>query len=666
MTKQEIVLRASVSSWETDRGCAVDGTIHLSGQNYKIRLYLTQNCHLNPGDLVMTTAKLRLTDEGGSKEPTFHRTNGILLLGYQSGDLTIEHGDPGIWDFPGILREKSLRTIERLIPGEAAGFAKALLLSDRSDMSYLRSSQFCVTGISHIVAVSGLHVTILFTLLYCFAGKRRYLTAVIGIPSLILFAAMAGFVPSVTRASIMQILFMLALVLNREYDAPTALSFAALAMLIWNPLVIAAVGFQLSVASVAGIFLFSGKIRNWISRFIPEGKKKSAYRATRIWFIGSISVTMGATIMTMPLVAIYFGTISLVAPITNLLVLPVVSFIFYGTALVCLLGNLLPITASVLGWMVSILIRYVYAVTGILAKFPLAAVYTRSVYIVFWLVFCYIVLTILLCSRKKNPVLGTGLCAAALAIALTASYAEVRRDDYRVTALDIGQGQCVLLQCNGETYMVDCGGSYGKDAGDYAARTLMSQGIFNIDGVILTHYDEDHIGGVEYLAQRIGIGTIYLPDVAGMVSFQQRICQVKDDMVFYPINQDMELPIGKGKITIFEPEDAGNSNDSGVVVLFQREKYDTLVTGDMSMVKERQLVREKELPDCEVLVVGHHGSKSSTSEELLYATAPDVAMISAGLHNSYGHPSEDVLSRLMAYGCQIFRTDLMGDIIYRR
>ncbi len=662
---QEIVFRASNSAWETERGSAVDGTIRLGRRNYKIRLYLKENNPVCIGDFVKTTAKLRLTDEGGSKEPTFHRTNGILLLAYQAGDAVIEQGKSGIRDLPGILREKSLELIERFIPGESAGFAKALLLSDRSDMSYLRSTQFSVTGISHIVAVSGLHVTILFALLYFLAGKHRYITAVIGIPSLVMFAAVAGFVPSVTRASIMQILVMLALALNREYDPPTALSFSALAMLIWNPLVIAAVGFQLSVAAVAGIFLFSGKIRNWLNTFVPQGQKRSTYQKLRAWMITSVSVTLSATMMTMPLTAVYFGTVSLAAPITNLLVVPIVGCIFYGIALVCLFGNLLPVAAGLVGWGLSVLIGYIFAVTDFLASFPLAAVYTRSIYIVFWLIFCYIIFTYLLVTQKKKPVLSAVLCGAALLIAIAASYAEVRQDDYRVTALDVGQGQSILLQCNGETYMVDCGGSYGKNAADYAVRTLLSQGIFRLKGLILSHYDEDHVGGVEYLVQRMGIDTIYLPDVEGMSAFQERIRHVDESMQFCPINQDMELSIGEGKITIFAPEQGGSSNDSGASVLFQREKYDTLITGDMSMVKERQLIQDRQLPDCEVLVVGHHGSKNSTAEELLYSIAPDVAMISVGLHNAYGHPSEEVISRLMAYGCQAFRTDLMGDIIYR-
>ncbi len=305
------------------------------------------------------------------------------------------------------------------------------------------------------------------------------------------------------------------------------------------------------------------------------------------------------------------------------------------------------------------------AVTDLLSGIPFAAVYTRSIYIVFWLIFCYCVLFITLLSEKKHVFAGTVLCGVSLLIALMASCAQVRMDDYRVTALNIGQGQCILLQCNGKTYMVDCGGDYGEDAGDYAARTLLSQGISHIDGVILSHYDEDHVGGVEYLTQRVEIKTIYLPDTDGMDDYQKRIRQVDDTVQFCPVNQDMELPIGDGKITIFAPEQSSSSNESGVVVLFQRGKYDTLITGDMNAMKERQMIAERELPDCEVLIVGHHGSKHSTSEELLYRIAPDVAMISAGKYNSYGHPSNEVISRLLTYGCRIFRTDLMGDIIYR-
>ncbi len=662
---QEITFRVSGSPWDTERGIAANGQISLNGQHYRVRLYMNGAYRLSPGDVVRTTAKLRFTDIGGAKEPTFHRTGGTMLLAYQSGDASVEENPPGLRDLPELMRASSLDMIERYIPGEAAGMAKALLLSDRSDLSYLRSSQFSVTGISHIVAVSGLHVSILFAVLYCLAGKRRYATALIGVPCLLFFAAMAGFVPSATRACIMQILLMLSLMTNREYDPPTALAAAVLVMLLWNPLVIAAVGFQMSVAAVAGIFLFYGKISRWLGGLLPQGKKKSKTKKLRIWLTTSISVTLSATILTLPLVAWYFGTVSLISPISNLLVLPVVSFIFYGTAMVCLIGHVIPVLAGIVGWGTAILIRYVFAVTEMLSGLPFAAVYTRSVYVVFWLCYCYAALTVLLGSKEKRPIPAILSCVAALGIALTASYGEVRLEDYRVTALDVGQGQCILMQCNGKTYMSDCGGSYGKDAGDYAARTLLSQGIFRLDGLIISHYDEDHIGGAEYLLQRMEVDTVYIPDIEGMEEFQQRLLRVAEDVKLCPVQQDMVLPIGEGQITIFAPRQASNSNDSGMAVLFQRGKYDTLITGDLGSGRERELAAEKELPDCEVLVVGHHGSKSSTSEELLSAITPEAAMISSGRNNRYGHPNGEVLSRLTEFGCHIFRTDLMGDLIYR-
>lgn len=662
-TRQSITLRVDSASWETERGSAVDGTVLLNDRGYKVRLYFQEPVSLIPGDQVSTQVKFRFTDLGGEKAPTFHRGNGILLLAYQNGAFSVTKGAGKLRDLPVILRERSLACIEQTLPESVSGFAKALLLSDRSDLDYTRSSQFSVAGISHIVAVSGLHVSILFALIYWAAGKRRYLTALLGIPVLVLFAAMAGCVPSVVRASLMQILAILALALDREYDPPTALGAAVLLMLMRQPLQITSVGFQLSVASVAGIFLFYRRIHEWLMG-IRLGKRGVA----RFWrrLMAGVSLTVSATILTIPLVAVYFGTISLTAVLTNLLVLPVVSLIFYGTALIGLIGGILPSVGGVLGAVVTILIRYVYGVSRLLSGFPLAAVYTKSVYVMLWIVLCYGVFLLLLRSGGARPLASLMVCTAALAAALGLSYAQIRMDDYRVTALDVGQGACTLLQCNGATYMVDCGGDHGEDAADQAAQTLFSQGIFRLDGLILTHYDEDHVGGVEALAQRMKIGTLYLPDTDGIEGFRRRIEGLEGIGEICPVGEDMTCPIGKGRITIFAPGIGHSDNDRGIAVLFQRENYDTLITGDLTTAQELRLVYEKDLPDCEVLVVGHHGSNGSTSDRLLEAIAPDIAMISVGAENAYGHPGSKTLSRLEYWGCRILRTDQMGDITYRR
>ena len=658
----EVAIRVTGYSWETEYGVAADGELELSGRTYKVRFYVNEDRKLEPGDVVRINAQLRLTDEGGVQEPTFHRTQGTLLLAYPRGEPTVEEGEVSLRDLPAIWAQRLKAALDEAFPGDTAAFAKALLLGDKSDLSWAQSGDFSRSGISHIVAVSGLHVSILFAFVSQITGKRRFWLLVIGVPVLLIFGAMAGFTASVTRAVIMQLLMLLALVLNREYDPPTALSFAVLAMLIECPLTIAGIGFQLSVASVAGIFLFYARLDGWLKTWLP-GKGKTFRGYLQRFLTSAVAVTLSATVMTVPLTAIHFGLVSLVGVVTNLLVLPVVSFVFYGVMAVGALGCIHSGTASALAWVMAWPIRYVLKVAHSLASLPLAAVYTRSPYIVLWLIFVYALLGWLLLAREKRPGLMAGFAVLGLCASLMLSFLEPLTCDYRVTVLDVGQGQCILLQSEGSTFLVDCGGGRGEKAADIAAEQLLSQGITRIDGLILTHYDRDHAGGVEFLARRVDIERVYLPMTEDADGCLQSVLDAVSEQV--PIDSELTITFGDARIQLFPAKSMGSGNDSCASVLFQREKCDTLITGDLSADAERQLLSDYDLPDLEVLIVGHHGSKYSTCPELLEATAPDVAIISVGADNSYGHPTDEVLQRLKAAGCAVYRTDLHGTITYR-
>ena len=661
--KTDLTIRVRDYSWDTEYGCAADGVTELAGREYKVRFYLNEPQTLKPGDTVTMIASLRLTDEGGAKEPTFHRTSGILLLAYQRGDAEGQpHTGEKLRDLPARWRHRLLGIIEERFPGDAAAFAKALLLGDKTDLSWEQTTDFSLSGISHIVAVSGLHVSILFAFVSMFTGKRRFLLVIVGVPVLLFFGAMAGFTASVTRAVIMQILVLLALALNREYDPPTALSFAGLVMLGACPLTIAGIGFQLSFASVAGIFLFCPRLYNWMKQFLP-GKGRNLLGRVERFIMASVAVTLSATVMTVPLTAIHFGVVSLVGVLTNLLVLPVLSLTFYGVMAVCALGCVHGGAAAGMAWLVAWPSRYVLAVAKNLAGLPLAAVYTASPYIVIWLVFLYGMLAWLIWAKKKRPGAVLGLGILGLCVSLMLSFLEPLTCDYRVTVLDVGQGQCIVLQSGGSTFLVDCGGDRGEDAGEIAARHLLSQGITRLDGLILTHYDRDHAEGVAYLAHLVEIEQVFLPMTEDADGCLQSILEAVPEQV----NVDSELTIafGDAQIQIFPAKDAGSGNDSCASVLFTGGKCDTLITGDLSAAAERQLLNDYDLPDLEVLIVGHHGSRYSTCTELLEATAPDAAIISVGADNSYGHPTREVLERLKNAGCVVYRTDLHGTITYR-
>ena len=646
-------------SYETDYGTAVEGMLRLNGKPYRAKFYVNGRVEMEPGDVLTGPFEFRVTTPDGADEPTTHQGKGIFLLAYQEEDAKLlKLAQPPRWSNIARLKHFLLNVLEASFPADAAGFAKALLLGDRTGIDYETNTAFKLSGISHVIAVSGLHVTILFTLINILCFKRRFLVAVLGIPALVFFAALTGFSPSVTRACIMQCLMIVATLIGKEYDGPTELAFSCLVMLIVNPLVILSVSFQLSVGCMIGIFLFYDSIRAYFAKKLNVGKSK-----IKRWFVNSVSVTLSAMVITTPLVALYFGAVSLVGVLTNLLTLWVISFIFYGIMLVCLLGTFwsagAAFTAAVIAWP----IRYVLGVSGLLAAFPLSAVYTASVYIVIWLVFCYILLGVFLFSRQRRPLVLFCCALISLCLALGASWLEPLTDECRMTVLDVGQGQCILLQSEGKTYLVDCGGSDAEEAADAAAERLLSQGIFRLDGVILTYFDKDHSGGVEYLLRRIPTDSLFVPHCTdknavldGLIPLSGQVMRLKENI---------KITYGDTDLSIFAPVVPDSGNESSLAVLFRRGSCDILITGDRSEFGERMLLRTAQIPTVDILVAGHHGSKHSTGAQLLTATMPRIVVISVG-ENHYGHPAQEVLDRIAAIGAVVYRTDMDGNIIFRR
>ena len=663
-TTAEITAYCTDYSYETDYGCAVEGMLYLEGKPYRAKFYVNGNVQMKPGDVLSGTFDLRVTTADSVKGATFHQGKGIFLLAYQEEDVRIGRlSDVSIWAYPAILAQRLGMIIDDAFPDDAAAFAKALLLGDRTGIDYELNTAFKVSGIMHIIAVSGLHVTILFTLINLICFRRRALVALFGIPFLFLFAAVAGFTPSVTRACIMQVLMIGAMLFDKEYDGPTELAFASLVMLIANPLVITSVSFQLSVGCMIGIFLFQRRIYDWLSSKLRCGKD-DRFKSVKRWFAGSVSVTLAAVSITTPLSAYYFGAVSLVGIVTNLLTLWVISFIFYGVILVCMLSLLWPGAGAAVAGIIAWPIRYVLWIARFMAGFPLAAVYTRSIYIVAWLVFCYVLLTVFLFSRKKQPLLFAGCLLAGLLLSVGASWLEPRADSCRMTVLNVGQGQSIILHSDGKTFLVDCGGSYDDDAADLAAETLLSQGITRLDGLILTHFDRDHAGGAAKLLTRIGVDEILVPDYEDPTGTLECLESTAPGTV-HSVSEDMQISYGSTTLSIFTPVVAETSNESSLAVLFRQENCDILITGDRSAFGERMLLKNADIPKLDVLVAGHHGSKNSTCTELLEATRPTLVAISVG-DNSYGHPAEETLARLEAYDCIIYRTDIHGNLTFRR
>ncbi len=663
-----VTIEASDFSQETDNGTSVEGNVLLAGKNYRVKAYLRENVQLKPGDTASGYFRFRLTTMGGQDDPTSHQSEGIFLLAYPVSNADIVQADeiPNKY-YPAKWRKELLDGIDRVFPEDTAGIAKALLLGDRSGVTYEINTALKVSGISHVIAVSGLHVSILFGMIYTLSAKRRRLSCLIGIPALLLFATVVGFTPSVSRACIMQILMLIAMAFDREYDAKTALAFAVLVMLTVNPMASLSVSLQLSAGSVLGILLFSERIRG---RLLPKQKRGIRVRKRiflRLWYwtASSASVTLSAMIFTTPLVAYYFGCVSIVGILTNLVTLWVISFIFYGIILCLGIGIFSVGAASVAAQLVSILIRFVVWIATAFSKLPLAAAYTVSDYVVVWLIGAYLLFAFFLLQKKKRPFFLVGCIVVTFLLSQVLAWTEPMFDGCRVTVLNVGQGQSILLQADGKTFLIDCGGDDSRQAADIAAQMLLSQGISRLDGVVLTHYDDDHAGGLPYLLTRIKTDRLILPYVADEKHVGEMLTELTNRCVEY-VSGDVKFTFGKTEITIIGPISYDTGNESSLCVLFSRENCDILITGDRGELGESMLLREYDLPRLDLLIAGHHGSATSTGDALLSATTPQTVIISVGEDNAFGHPSAEVLQRLANFGCKVYRTDLHGTIIFRR
>ena len=639
-------------SEETDYGTAANGILMRNGKPCPVRVYLDREEILPPGTKLTGSFRFRTTLPQSSKDSSYYPGRGIFLLAYEE-ECTQEQQESHWWCVPARLRRSLGLLLQSNLPSDVLPFARALLLGDSSQLDYSTDTALKESGIRHVVAVSGLHVTILFSILNLMTAKRRFLTPVLGIPVLVLFAAVAGFSPSVNRAAIMIGLMLLARLFDREYDPPTALAFACLVMLMGNPLAVTSVSFQLSFACVTGILLFQKRINGYLEKRIPEGK---AFRKIS----ASVSVTLSAMSLTVPLTAFYFGTVSLVGVVTNLLTLPVVTTVFVGLVALCCTGVVIPAAAPLLGWALAWPVRYVLLVAKCLAKIPLACVYTASPYIGLWLVFVYFLLAVFLLMPRKKPLVLICCAGIALCAALGFSWLEPMLDSVRLTVLDVGQGQSILLQSEGKTFLIDCGGDDSENSADLAAQWVLSQGIRHLDGVIVTHYDRDHFGGIGPLLSRLDTDMLLTPYSSQI----PQLPEISGKQLF--VREPVQIKLQEGQITVFGPIYSGLDNENSLCVLFESEECAILITGDRSGFGERMLLRKYALPHVDVLIAGHHGASDSVCQELLSAVTPETVIISAGEGNRYGHPAQDTLQRLQRFGCQILRTDLQGTILYRR
>ena len=661
---EEVPLTLTVTGYAEEGGVRCRIPVRLEGAGFLrdgAMLYGDDDLwDLEPGD---TVAGLFTAQDAASIHDTpitSFTAKGRYLMLFPDGELTAEKpAARSLSTLPGRIAHWLGERVEEIFSPESAPFLKALLLGDDSGFTEEQESDLSETGLYHITAVSGMHFGYLFMMLSFLVGIHRpKRLAAVTVPVVLLYMLLVGASASVVRACIMMLFVLAGPLLGRESDPLTSLSAALLALLLANPLSIAGVGLQLSFASMVGLLVLSPRIYT----LFPSGK-------SRLWrFVrSSLSASLGATICTAPLTAFYFNRIPLVGPIANILVGSVATFTFLSGAAALILGLLVPVLGSFAGLLPQAGVWYTLAVARLFAKIPYHAIYFTNPYLKYWLVFLAVIFgyCALTPKARRKYLLATGLAAGTLALLL---YVPVysRAGRLHAVAVDVGQGASTILSSQGATALVDCGSSENFiNAGDEAGDTLNTYGYFGLDYLILTHYHDDHANGIGTLLARVPVDTILVPPPAAEdAAIHEKLTALaaRYGCAVDYVAQDTQVPLGGAEVRIFAPIGHGGTNEEGLSILCTAGDFDLLITGDMNSANEAVLAETKDLPDIEVLMVGHHGSRDASSTELLRAVTPEAGIISVGEDNSYGHPTDDALRRLVGMGADIYRTDLQGSV----
>lgn len=542
--------------------------------------------------------------------------------------------------------------MERCCSGETAGFLFALTTGNRELLSESLEEELSATGLSHVVAASGLHVHLLFSALCLLPVGRRWRGLAL-LPLLLLFAAIAGFTPSICRAALMEGIFLLGPLFDREADGLTSLSLALALLLGQNIYAAASVSLQLSFAAMFGLRVVCPALHRRLSQGTCSHWKRR--------ILSSLITTLGANVFTLPLVLHYFDTASLLSPLSNLVVLWLLPMLLPIALLCGLLGWLCPVLGQLLaiptGWLANLVLGLIH----VLAAFPWNILPQGTPFFA-WVALCYTVgLILYFCHGTGRQVLGIVFLLIAL---LPASYwavqAKNRPTDLTAAVLDVGQGQCLLLQSDQETAVIDCGGT-GNQAIQALEQALHQTGEDCIDKLILTHYDQDHTGGVPQLLLEGKVKRLFLPEpLEEDREWAEALHQLAKgvNVTVCTITKETFATVGSTQLTLCP---VGDGEERGLAVLASQGTFDLLVTGDVDQTAEAALMQSLDLPKLEVLIAGHHGSDKATGAPFLENTQPQVVIFSVG-ENGYGHPTQGALDRCLAAGAQLRRTDQNGDV----
>ncbi len=564
------------------------------------------------------------------------------------------------------LRRYVRRTIESHLDGDQGSLLAGLLLGERYNLSQPVREAFSDTGTAHVLAVSGLHAAlmafIIFILLRLFQLPKR--AASLGtVAGLIVYTLAAGASPSIVRSSIMVGAVLLGGLFERRGNGLNMLGLAGLLILAGWPDAALDIGFQLSFAATGGILLLTRPFEGLLFRISNSG-------LLRKWVLTPLAVSLAAQIFTAPLMARHFHRLPLISLIANLAVVPL-------TGLILALGLTLVLLNALGGWVSWPIAASAYVCSRAMlesvtffSRLKLGTINWPSVTWPQLALYAGICLLPFLWRRAGKPRLAVISVIMAAAVVLVWQQALARPAGLMVTFLDVGQGDCALIEfTNGKKYLIDAGmSSPGRDSGrDVIVPFLRAKGIGRIDCALISHSDADHCGGLSYLLDHVTIGKLITSDhPSSQPMFNRSLEQAKQgNVVLVSVSgYDTLCGIWPARGFLYSRGDsAPNGNESSLIFYLQYGRTNILFPGDMGPELEEILLQKGLLGRCKVLKVPHHGARPNNPAELAEIINPELAIISVGENNRFGHPAREALDHYAECGSKIFRTDQHGAVI---
>ncbi len=651
------------------------------------------------GDLVTVSGTLRRPEPfGGFDYPAYLAAQGIA--GIMSADSAEVAGESGGWrKWPYSLRGRLSESIEDTIPYPQSALGQALLLGLRGDLPPEMVQDFRGTGTPHLLAISGLHVGVLVVMFLAASawlfGRRGFYFLAVPLIAVWAYALVSGMPPSVVRAAVMGSVYLVAVGIGRPGSILPALALSAGLMTVISPEIVQRVSFQLSFAAMAGDALTQPFIPRWSPESTAPGRSWWAplalpmVRAPLMMLI----ISWSAMLATWPLLAFNFREVALPGIIVTVLALPAMPFIMAGTLAAAAVGLVSTTLGQFIGWMVWAPTSYLIELVKIAPKWTLQTDWAGNWLVAVWYLALGASLLLLkpgrlgwLWSRVKDqageltrrpmepaktlPIITGAVFMTAAAIALWWQVGTGGDGDLHVYFFDVGQGDSALIVTpEGRQVLVD-----GGPAPDSAIRALseaMPEGDRSLDLVVVTHLDADHSRGLIDVLDQYEVGAIVAGTESSTASmyaqWQAGVERNKVDVV--SVHQGYALDLGSRVVAeVLNPRSGisggGSANNDALVLRMTYGSVSFLLTADIEAQTESLLALMGAGIESTVLKVAYHGSKASSTAGFIDAVGPAVALISVGGDNSFGHPNDEVIGRLMRQigGENIYRTDRHGDV----